>query len=62
MGGPVGILTGTEQKKPSDAAETSHSLFHTETGGHASSQPGRLLKCVTISCIFRRCGIQLKLE
>lgn len=48
MGGPVGILTGTEQKKPSDAAETSHSLFHTEAGGHASSKPGRLQKCFAI--------------
>lgn len=42
MGGPVGILTGTEQKKPGDAAETSHSLFHTEAGGHASSKPAGL--------------------
>lgn len=41
MGGPVGILTGTEQKRPGDATETSHSLFSREAGGHASSKPAR---------------------
>lgn len=52
MGGPVGILTGTEQKKPSDATETSHSLFNTEAGGHASSKPARIDRCVAIYLIY----------
>lgn len=51
MGGPVGILTGTEQKKPIDATETSHSLFHTEAGGHASSKPAGLQICVALYSI-----------
>lgn len=51
MGGPVGILTGTEQKKPGDATETSHSLFHTEAGGQASSKPAGLHIRVALSPI-----------
>ncbi len=51
MGGPVGFLTGTEQKKPSDATVTSHSLFNTEAGGHASSKPARIDGCVAIYLI-----------
>lgn len=58
MGGPVGILTGTEQKKPSDATETSHSLFHTEAGGHASSKPAGL-QIRICRPIFHTCGIPL---
>lgn len=42
MGGPVGILTGTEQKKPRDATQTSHSLFNTEAGRHAPSKHARI--------------------
>lgn len=38
MGGPVGFLTGTEEK-PSDAPVTSHSLFNTEAGELVSSKP-----------------------
>lgn len=41
MGGPVGFLTGTGEKKPSDASVTSHSLFNTEAGRLASSKPAR---------------------
>lgn len=54
MGGPVGFLTGTEQKKPSDATVTSHSLFSIEAGGHASSKPASIDECVAIYLIWER--------
>lgn len=53
MGGPVGILTGTEQKKPGDATETSHSLFSREAGGHASSKPARMDRRVHLALTRR---------
>lgn len=53
MGGPVGFLTGTEQKKPIDATVTSHSLFNTEAGGHASSKPASIDGCVAIYLIWQ---------
>lgn len=51
MGGPVGFLTGTEQKKPSDATVTSHSLFNKEAGRHASSKPASIDECAAVYLI-----------
>lgn len=51
MGGPVGILTGTEQSgKAGDATETSRSLFNGGRGGHGGLKAARMDRGVHFIC------------
>lgn len=59
------VIWQEQQRKPSDATETSHSLFNTVAGGHASSKPARMERRVAIYLTYESAdmnGVHLEFD